>query len=220
MFFCVSRFVKLGISSADLGPFFPPDWQGWCQIAGLFRGRSVLECRNKYQDVTHGPREAIQCYNYDCEHSPLGRGRRVFDDNSRSIRRKPLSIPTVAEDPVPELIMSRDSSPAGSPVADRRVTTKRSWGRIGDVEIVDEGTIYRHSYGNSSSDKHYHSSKKAKTITNLSDELNFVLSQQWSSNVNVTDRIQEDHAMSQRALEKYWSGFELVEVSSVLGNQL
>jgi hypothetical protein len=91
------------------------------------------------------------------------------------------------------------------------------------VETADEGTIYRHSYGDGSSDKHYHSHKRAKTITHLSDELNFILSRQWSS--DVMDRIQEHHAMSQRVLEKYWSpsitpGFELVEVSPVLGNQL
>ncbi|PWW78588.1 hypothetical protein C7212DRAFT_342228 [Tuber magnatum] len=111
----------------------------------------------------------------------------------------------------------------GSPVVDRRVTTKRSWGQIGDVETADEGTIHHHSYGDNSSDKHHYSSKRAKTITHLSDELNFVLSQQWSS--NVMDRIQEHHAMSQHALEKDWSpnstpGFGLVQVSSVLGNQL
>jgi len=56
----------------------------------------------------------------------------------------------------------------GLPVADRRVTVKRSWGQIGDVETADEGTIHHHSYGDNSSDKHYYSSKKAKTISLLS----------------------------------------------------
>jgi len=39
---------------------------------------------------------------------------------------------------------------------------------IGDVETADEGTIHHHSYGDNSSDKHYYSSKKAKTLSLLS----------------------------------------------------
>ncbi|CUS09339.1 unnamed protein product [Tuber aestivum] len=197
---------------------------GWCQIAGLFRGRSVLECRNKYQDVIHGRPEAIDlepgCYDSDCEHSLLGLGGGVFDDNSRSIRRKCLSIPTEGDDLVPELIAS--TSPVGSPAADRRVITKRkrNWRQIGDVETADEGTIHHHSHGDNSSDKHCYSSKRAKTITHLSDELNFVLSQEWFSNVQVIDRIQEHHAMSQHAREGDWSPPSTSGFEFVLGNQL
>ena len=70
--------------------------------------------------------------------------------------------------PIPELIVSNGPSPVGSPVADRRVTTKRSWGQIGDVETADEGTIHHNSYGDNSSDKHYYSSKKVGALSSLS----------------------------------------------------
>ena len=79
-----------------------------------------------------------------------------------------LFYPPEGEDPIPKLIVSNGPSPVGSPVADRLVTTKRSLGQIGDVETADEGTIHHHSYGDNSSDKHYYSSKKAKTLSLLS----------------------------------------------------
>ncbi|KAL0636105.1 hypothetical protein Q9L58_004894 [Maublancomyces gigas] len=129
---------------------------GWHQIAGLFHGKDVGECRRKYREIQRSEVALLD-----------QRGEQGCDsDDSRSYC-EPLQLYISTDDPVPiDLGLSRGPSPVGSPVYDR--LTIKSWEFNSDVECVVDVEMPR----------------KKKTIAHLSDELNFALDKGWDSVMN------------------------------------